>query len=177
MEMIFTKPTSGDGLDKSVDPKELLSQKYDAILLYDFPNSQSGGTLPGVVKDLNSTAYIYFAGKNLSMEQVEHLPRLPFVVRSFLPGTSGGEFQIGLSATGSSSMSSDLQPFYTMLSENLSLIPPLYYQRVECMPSYGSVAIAVPVLNGVSLTSPVFLVSEVGRSAAFLAYGLWRMQS
>lgn len=172
----FYKPTSGDGLDKSVDPKELLSQKYDAILLYDFPNSQSGGTLPGVVKDLNSTAYIYFAGKNLSMEQVEHLPRLPFVVRSFLPGTSGGEFQIGLSATGSSSMSSDLQPFYTMLSENLSLIPPLYYQRVECMPSYGSVAIAVPVLNGVSLTSPVFLVSEVGRSAAFLAYGLWRMQ-
>lgn len=172
----FYKSTASGGVDNSADPNEILSQKYDAMLLYDFPNSKSGETLPGVVKVLNSTAYIYFAGKNFSVEQVGHLPRLPFTVQSFQPGTSGGEFQVGLSATGSSSLSADLQPFYTMLNGNSSLIPPLYYQRIECKPSYGSVSLADPVLNGVSLTSPVFLVSEMGRSAAFLAYGLWRMQ-
>jgi hypothetical protein len=172
----FYQPVSEDGENKSIEPDEILSREYDAVLLYDFPNSQSAGTISEVTKILNSTAYVYLAGKNFSAEQVSHLPRLPFVVQSFQPGMSSGEFQVGISAVGSLDQSGDLQPFYTMLQEYSSLIPPLYYQRIDCKPSYGSVSVAVPVLNGVSMTSPVFLISEMGRSAAFLAYGLWRMQ-
>jgi len=172
----FYRTTSDNGENKSLDPGGILSQKYDAVLLYDFPNSLSAGTPGEILKIINSTAYVYFAGKNFSSREVGYLPRLPFVVQGFQPGALAGEFQVGLSAVGSGELSANLQPFYTLLNENSALIPPLYYQRIECKPSYGSVALAVPVLNGVTMTSPVFLISEMGKSAAFLAYGLWRLQ-
>jgi len=107
---------------------------------------------------------------------VSRLPRLPFAVREFSPGLPGGEFQVGISPVNSSEPSADLQPLYALINENSNLIPPLYYQRIECVPSSGGVSLAVPVLNGVRMSSPILLVSETGKSAAFLAYGLWRIQ-
>ncbi len=153
---------------------EILSQKYDAVLLYDFPNSQSAVTLSEVIDFLKSTGVplAYFAGKRFSPTQVSKLPRLPFAVQ----GYQEGEFQVGVSPVNSNAMSANLQPLYTLLSANSSLFPPLYYQRIECKPAFGSTSLALPVLNGVQLNLPIFFVSQASRSAAFLAYGLWRMQ-
>lgn len=172
----FYQPTADGKENESGLPNETISQKYDAVLLYDFPNSQSSGTLNQIRRILNSTAYVYFAGKDFSSEQVKRLPRLPFAIREFSPTSSGGEFQVGISPVNSGEPSADLQPLYALINDNSSLIPPLYYQRIECVPDSGGVPLAVPVLNGVRMSSPIFLVSEEGRSAAFLAYGLWRMQ-
>ncbi len=153
---------------------EMLSEKYDAVLLYDFPNSQSMGTFAAVAQLLNSTGvpFAYFAGENFSPTQVGKLPRLPFTVQSY----QKGEFQVGISPVSSGALSANLQPLYTLLSANSSLFPPLYYQRIECKPVPGSIPLAFPILNGVRLNSPVLLASEANRSAAFLAYGLWRLQ-
>ena len=154
------------------DIGNILSQNYDAVLLYDFPTGQSKKTLSEVSGLLNASGvpYVYFAGKDFSAEQVSRLPRLPFVPQSLQPG----EFQVGISPMTSSSVG--LQPLQTLLSSRSSLFPPLYYQRIDCRPVFGAVSLAVPVLNGVRLVSPVFLVDQSTRSAAFLAYGLWRLQ-
>ncbi|MCL4538950.1 MAG: hypothetical protein M1378_05005 [Bacteroidetes bacterium] len=154
------------------DVNRILSQKYDAVVLYDFPNSQSRTTLSDISALLNSTRvpFAYFAGKDFSAEQVAKLPRLPFVPGGIQPG----EFQIGISPLPSSSVG--LQSLQTLLNANFSLFPPLYYQRIGCKPVFGAASLAVPVLNGVRLDSPVFLVDQVTRSAAFLAYGIWRLQ-
>ncbi|HUI28683.1 MAG TPA: hypothetical protein VLX91_00600 [Candidatus Acidoferrales bacterium] len=170
----FYAPVGRENASKDVN--EILSQKYDALLLYDFPGPQSEGTLHQIQSILNSTPYVYFAGKNFSPEQLSHIPRIPFVVRSFDPELPGGEFQVGVSTISPGQSSAGLLPLFALLNENCDLIPPLYYQRMECTPANGAVSLAVPVLNGVRLTSPVFLVSEMGRSAAFLAYGFWRIQ-
>jgi hypothetical protein len=172
----FYLSTPDDKESNSDNPDEILSQKYDAVLLYDFPNPQSSETFSKIRRALNSTAYVYFAGKSFSSEEVSRLPRLPFAVREFSPGLPGGEFQVGISPVNSSEPSADLQPLYALINENSNLIPPLYYQRIECVPSSGGVSLAVPVLNGVRMSSPILLVSETGKSAAFLAYGLWRIQ-
>ncbi len=173
----FYAPNDSGHENNSSRVSEILLQKYDAVLLYDFPNGQSGETLRRIRTLLNSSgvAYAYFAGKNFSPEQVGSLPRLPFVVQG-LPGLGGGELQVGISPVASDGSLIGLGPLSTLIEANSSLIPPLYYQRIECKPSYGAVSLAVPVLNGTRMSSPVFLVSEMGKSAAFLAYGLWRVQ-
>jgi hypothetical protein len=152
----------------------VLSQKYDAVILYDFPNGQSAGTFREVTRVLNSTEvpFAYFAGNQLSAVRLADLQRLPLVVTGF----QNEEFQVGISPTGAGSLPVVLQPLYTLLSASSALLPPLYYQRIECRPKAGAVALAYPVFNGVKLNSPVFVIDPATRSAAFLAYGLWRFQ-
>jgi len=184
---------SGHGTGESANPSEILSRKYDAVLLYDFPNSQSSGTLQDVLNILNSTEsvsasgvpFAYFAGRNFTQAQISRLPRLPFSVQnvsSEFPGLqnsqnpANSEIQIGISASESVSIPAALQSVNSLLTLNSNLIPPLYYRRVECKPADGSTLLATAVLNGVRLDSPIFYVNQFRRSAAFLAYGLWRTQ-
>lgn len=162
---------------------EILSQKYDVVLLYDFPDSQSAGTLRRISDILQSTGvpYAYFAGRDFSATEVSRLPRLPFVMESSSRPVSGsaegnGEFQVGISPVNSSAVSVNLQSLFALLNANSSLLPPLYYRVIECKPAIAATPLALPVLNGVRLNSPVFYVSQTSRSAAFLVYGLWRMQ-
>jgi hypothetical protein len=173
----FYRPTADGSENKSNDVNDVLSKEYDAVLLYDFPNTQSSGTFSRIQKILNSAgvAYVYLAGKNFSPEKVAQLPRLPFAVTGF-SGAGGGELQIGISPVDSTSSLAELQPIDALLTENSGLIPPLYYQAIDCKPVNAAASVAFPVLNGVRMNSPVFVVSESGRSAAFLAYGLWRAQ-
>lgn len=189
----FYSPISGpaNGTSISADnPSEILSKKYDAVLLYDFPNLHSAETLPMVSDILNSSEvpFAYFAGRDFSSVQVSKLPRLPFSVQHFRSEFSGlqntqnpensgvQEIEVGISTVGAETIPASLQPINSLLSSNSDLIPPLYYQRVESMPANAAVPLAVPVLNGVRLGDPILYVSQTGRSAAFLAYGLWRTQ-
>ena len=166
---------SGEGT-----PAETLSKKYDAVLLYDFPNLHSSETLRMVSDILNSSEvpFAYFAGRDFSAAQVGKLPRLPFSVQgSQNPENSETqEIEIGISTLGMETIPASLQSMYSLLSSNANSIPPLYYQRIECKPANAATPLAVPVLNGVQLDTPIFFVSQIGRSAAFLAYGLSRMQ-
>lgn len=93
----FYDPAGGTRPNNSTAVDEILSAKFDAILLYDFPNSQSAGTLRKVTEVLNSSnaPYVYLAGKNFSADKVTRLPRLPFTVTDFSSVSSGGEFQVG----------------------------------------------------------------------------------
>lgn len=174
----FYDPAATAPPNDSSGVNEILSTKLDAILLYDFPNSQSSGTLRRVAEVLNSTGapYVYLAGKNFFPEKVSRLPRLPFAMTDYSSAPPGGEFQVGISPAGTPGIMAGLQPVCALLSENAGLIPPLYYQRIDCVPSYSAATLAFPVINGAKMSSPVFLVSENARSAAFLAYGLWRIQ-
>jgi hypothetical protein len=158
---------------------KVLSKKYDAIVLYDFPNFQSSSTFREILDVLNSSQlpFVYFAGNNFSSSEVTRLPRLPFSVESFRQGSSRNpEIQIGLSMLNSESIPAWLQPVYSLLNANVNLMPPLYFQRIESKPTNGSIPLAFPVFNSVPMNSPVFYVSQNGKSAAFLAYGLWRTQ-
>lgn len=156
------------------DAAEILSRKYDAVILYDFPNGQSSTTLQEVNRILKSSEepYVYFAGKEFSARKVVGLPRLPFVPTGF----QTGEFQVGVAMTGSAALPPALQPLYTLLDGNSALFPPVYYQRIPNRPSAGAVALAYPVLNGVRLNEPLLLADPARRSAALLAYGVWRLQ-
>ena len=152
----------------------ILAGSYDAAVLNDFPNSRSALTMKEVISKLNADElpYAYFAGAGFSARNVGELPRLPFKISSY----SSGEYQVGISPEAGPNMSATLQPIYSLVESNSSMFPPLYYQMIECLPSPGSEPIASPVINGVKSASPVFLVDPAGRSAAFLAYGLWRLQ-
>ncbi len=154
------------------DVNSILSARYDVVVLYDFPNSQSGATLSRISDLLNSTGvpYAYFAGKDFSPGLVSRLPRLSFVPQRLEPG----EYQVGIFPLQTSALS--VQPLQALLRADFSLLPPLYYQRIECKPVFGAVSLAVPVLNGLRLNSPILLVDQATRSSAFLAYGLWRLQ-
>ncbi len=156
------------------DAATILSEKYDAVLLYDFPNGQSSATFEDVVMILKSTQepYAYLAGKEFTAAKVIGLPRLPFIPTGF----QSGEFQIGVDMAGSSIMPPALQPLYSLLDGNSSLFPPVYYQRILCKPSPGAAVLAYPVLNGVRVNTPILLADPARRSAALLAYGLWRLQ-
>lgn len=156
------------------DPAEVLSGNYDAAVLYDFPNKQSSGTMREVasmlkVKDI---PYAYLAGNDFSPAKVADLPRLPFSVTGF----QAGEYHVGISPSAGETLPPALQPIYTLIDAGSSLFPPLYYQRIQCKPVPGAVTVASPVVNGVDLKAPVFLIDPHQRSAAFLAYGLWRLQ-
>ncbi len=189
----FYLPTGASprtGVSTEATSAEILLKKYDVVLLYDFPNSHSSETLRIVSDILNSSEvpFAYFAGRDFSATQVSKLPRLPFSVENFRSEFSGlrnsqnlenseiQETEVGISALGAETIPASLQSVYSLLSSNSNLIPPLYYQRIECKPAYAAAPLAVPVLNGVRLDVPIFYVSQIGRSAAFLAYGLWRMQ-
>ncbi len=150
------------------------SQKYDAVLLYDFPNAESEGTLREVIHLLSTTGspFAYFAGSEFSAAKVSTLPRLPFVTTGLQPG----ELQVGVSLVDAGSLPATLQPIHALLSSSSALLPPLYYRHIQCKPAPGAVSLASPVVNGVRLDAPMLVISPANRSAAFLAYGLWRLQ-
>ena len=152
----------------------ILAGSYDAAVLYDFPNDRSALTMSEVIGKLNreNLPYVYFAGSDFSPRNVGQLPRLPFKVSMYQPG----EYQVGISPLVGQDIPATLQPVYSLVEANSSLFPPLYYQRIDCAPTSGSEVLASPVMSGVKYSSPVFLADPAGRSAAFLAYGLWRLQ-
>lgn len=164
----------GPGSFYQKDAADVLSRKYDAVILCDFPNGQSSATLEDVNRILESSEepYAYFVGKEFSAAKVVGLPRLPFVPTGVQPG----EFQVGVAMTGSTALPPALQPLYTLLDGNSTLFPPLYYRRIQCRPSTGALALAYPVLNGVRLNEPLLLADPARRSAALLAYGVWRLE-
>ncbi len=93
-----------------------------------------------------------------------------------MQGFQEGEFQVGVSSAASGSIPLSLQPLYTLISENSNFFPPIYYQKTIVVPHPGSVVLAYPVLSGNLLNYPLFVVNPAERSAAFLAYGIWRLQ-
>lgn len=156
------------------DAASILSGKYDAAILYDFPNKESSATMRDVAALLsaNDIPYLYFAGSGFSPARIAGLPRLPFSVT----GYQAGEYPIGILPSPDEALPATLQPIYTLVEAGYSKFPPLYYQRIQCIPAAGAVTIASPVMNGVNLKVPVLLIDPHERSAAFLAYGLWRLQ-
>ena len=156
------------------DAAAILAGVYDAVVLYDFPNGQSGLTMREVIGIISRAKlpYAYFAGAGFSARNVEELPRLPFRLSSYQPG----EYQVGISPEAGRDIPATLQPVFSLVESNASMFPPLYYQRIDCLPAAGSEALASPVINGLKYASPVFLADPASRSAAFLAYGLWRLQ-
>lgn len=103
----FYVPTGENGREvnaSTTDPSEILSKKYDAVLLYDFPNAHFSvatnhdSPMQKVLDVLNSSdapfakglPYAYFAGRDFSAQQVVQLPRLPFTT-----GNSGSEISPG----------------------------------------------------------------------------------
>lgn len=169
---VLVQRTGNGFYEKSAESP--FSEKYDAVILYDFPNKESAGTMSDVKKLLNTTGvpYAYFAGPGFSAAGVSGLPRVPFAVSGF----QSGEFQVGILPVNSETFPLSLQPICTLLDAGFSQFPPLYYQRIQCRPLPGAVALASPVMNGVRVNTPVFLIDPAKRSAAFLAYGLWRLQ-
>ncbi len=164
---------TGDSFNER-NAASILARKYDAVVLYDFPNGESVGTLGDVKAMLQSTGvpYAFFAGNKFSSAKVNGFPRLPFIAT----GLQAGEFQVGVYLSGAESIPAGLQPVYTLLNANSNLFPPLYYQRILCRPLPGATVLAFPVLNGVRLDMPLFIFDPATRTAAFLAYGLWRFQ-
>ncbi len=156
------------------DAGNVLSEKYDVVCLYDFPNSYSQRTAADVLGILRSRdiPYVYFAGKNFSIAGENSLPRSPFKVRDF----QSGEFLIGVSPAPSSSVPLGLQSLYSLIAANSNLFPPIFYQRIVVALFGGSSTLALPVINGNVLGYPLFIVNQSRRSAAFLGYGLWRLQ-
>lgn len=169
---VLIQKTGGSFYEKNAPG--ILTGKYDAVVLYDFPNSQSEGAMNDITRMLNETGvpYAYFAGPEFSPNKVIGLSRLPFVATGFEPG----EFQVGVSLMNGVAIPISVQPVYTLLEANSVLFPPLYYQRIQCRPSAGSIQIASPVINGVRVDTPVFLIDPAERTAAFLAYGIWRLE-
>ncbi len=156
------------------DASGILAGSYEAVVLYDFPNDRSALTKSEVIGRLNreNLPYVYFAGSGFSPRNVGQLPRLPFEVSGYQPG----EYQVGISPETGHDIPATLQPVYSLVEANSSMFPPLYYRRIDCAPAPGSVVLASPSMNGVKYSSPVFLADPADRSAAFLAYGLWRLQ-
>ncbi len=156
------------------DAASVLSGKYDAAVLYDFPNGSSGRTISQVAGKLRESGipYAYFAGPDFSTDRITGLPRLPFVPEGILDG----ELQVGVAPVSGETVPVSVQPLYTLLSGNVSLFPPLYYRRIQCKPSEGAVVLAAPVMSGIRLNAPLFIADPSRRSAAFLAYGIWRLQ-
>ncbi len=111
---------SGEGFDEK-NAAGILSQKYDAVILYDFPNGQSAGTLREVTSVLSSTEvpFAYFAGNQFSAVRLSGLPRLPFVITGF----QNDELQVGLSPTGAESLPVVLQPIYSLRERQLGTLP------------------------------------------------------
>ena len=169
---VLVQKTPSEFYEKNVD--EILSGNYDAIVLYDFPNSSSGSTLDRVSRLLSSTGdpYAYFAGAHFSRDKVMSLPRLPFLCESF----QTGEMQAGIAASSSDAGGVILQPLRSLVASNAPLFPPLYYQKIVAIPATNSATLANAVLGGSRLQLPVFFFQTRTRSAAFLAYGLWRLQ-
>ena len=156
------------------DAAATLSGKYDAVVLYDFPNKESEGTLGDVMRMLNETGvpYAYFAGAEFSAQKVSELSRLPFAVTGYEPG----EVQVGVSLVNNGTLPIMVQLVYTLIEANSALFPPLYYNQIQCRPSPGSVALASPVINGARVGVPLFLLDPAAHTAAFLAYGIWRLE-
>jgi len=78
-----------------------------------------------------------------------------------------GEFNVGIFPSDVQALPVELQPLYSLIRSNSSLFPPLYYQRILCKPAAGAVVLASPVMNGVNLKMPLFLVDRSNKSAAF----------
>ncbi len=152
----------------------ILAGKYDAVILYDFPNEQSSATLRDVKNMLGSTGvpYLYLAGNRVSASRLTGFPRFPLVITNLQPE----EFHVGISLASPDKIPIALQPVYTLLNANSSLFPPLYYRRIQCRPSAGASTLAFPVISGARIDLPLLIVDPPGRSAAFMAYGLWRLQ-
>ncbi|HEY9167271.1 MAG TPA: hypothetical protein VIS48_14035 [Candidatus Kryptonia bacterium] len=169
---VLIQKNGGEFYEKNAG--EILSSKYDAIMLCDFPNVQSSQTLIQISNLISSTGipYFYLAGNQFSPTTVSKLPRLPLTVAGF----QGGEFQIGLYASAEASAPLELQPLNSLFVSNYALLPPLYYQRVDGLPVSGTTALVLPVMNGTKLNSPILYFNLRNRSAAFLAYGLWRLK-
>lgn len=173
VEIAVLVQRSGDAFYEK-DASSILSGKYDAAVLYDFPNAGSSATLSQVVRKLHESdlPYVYIAGKNFSPAAVSRLPRIPFTATGFEPG----EFQVGVVPADGENIPLSVQPVYTLLGAYFSSFPPLYYQRIQCNNSAGAVTLANPVLGGVRVHQPLLLADPAYQSAAFLAYGLWRLQ-
>ncbi len=156
------------------DAQSTLAGKFDAVILYDFPNDESSQTLR-LVSDLLSRSdvpYAYFAGPRFSGAKTDALRGFPFSTA----GGESGEYQVGIAPVKSDYLPSELQQIYSLLSANASLLPPLYYRRIFCRPAPNSFSLAFPVISGVRGDMPILLVNSAQRSAAFLGYGLWRLQ-
>ena len=156
------------------DALKVLSLKYDAVVLCDFPNSNSGDTFASVQKLLKeqNPAVMYFSGRNFDAALVNNIYKLPVKVTGF----NRGESQINVALAPQEAIPVLDQGIFDELAENVQFFPPIYYQLINCQPKSDAAVLAYPVLNGVRLKNPLFVTNINERSAAFLGYGIWRLQ-
>ncbi|MGC8595358.1 MAG: hypothetical protein ACP5MI_07105 [Candidatus Kryptoniota bacterium] len=156
------------------DAGKVLSLKYDAVVLCDFPNSNSGETFGDVERLLKeqNPAVMYFAGRNFDPALVNKVYKMPVKITGF----NSGESQVSISPASEEDIPISEQGIYNEIVENVQFFPPLYYQVVNCEPQNDAVVLAYPVLNGLKLKNPLFVVSLKERAATFLGYGIWKLQ-
>lgn len=156
------------------DAQKMLSLKYDAVVFCDFPNSYSGQTFAVVQRLLTeqNPAVMYFAGQNFNPDLVSKIYGLPIKITGF----NSGESQISVAPSSQENVPILEQEIWKKLAENAQFFPPIYYQLITCQPKNDATVLAYPVLNGVKLQNPLFVLNLNERSAAFLGYGVWKLQ-